>query len=809
MVGSRIVIDLTSLGATGADDEEGGGDDSLQARLADNFLAPRPPPAVDAALKRSYRLPDVSISRTLREQCIRFGEWRSALWSWSREGGSVAATTVGGNVSNLLLFAGYATSGQAPAAHRVRPPSAFDLGAAFESEARLEALVLGYLRWLRQVRRVTHSTTLGYLNSLVVLAQFYFASDGAAGSFGAGERERAVVGGLRRLRSHAHSAAQKERTHKPVHRDWLSWRACQRARRRAARQYLRRRRGGEGAALKAAYARLQRERRARAPPNSKGKKQQLRALCLAVLRHPLYVALQELVCLYLHTIAPPVRVAITRGLEFRTTFVKLRRDPARYVIDLKNNPNSPAARHKTAAHYRHAVMPQPQIEGMTELVDELRSYKLTELNPRRHVFVNRNGAPFSSSTWTGFVKRAWRDFAAVPSAAAAAGGGSGRGGGAGGGSGNSATRRQPPPSLCRTIFVTWLNSVPYNDQDRVFLQGLQQSAADFQTHTLETANRLYDKDTASYERLLGVTQFCEQWSLSTSARRGGADADDWDENLDSDDERFDATTPLPRRARGAKKAAEGPQPAEKKSRENEGPEEEEEKEEEEEEEQHQQDLQHQQEGDSRPPSPGDIVDDGDEGWRDDDDDEDGAIPGAQPKLYIPEGVLDRRTELVRTKTGARARSRWGGTRQRKAVTAWRDQLLVKWAGYSVAEATWEADVAFYQQHYPHLLAAHAAARVPERIAGVHTHPQSGAPHYKLQWRDSSSTTMEPVERVEKARSFRDVLQAFRQQPGNDPPPSTVPTRAVRSLFQRLSLEDTRRQERGTPSRLSTVLDRRY
>ena len=42
--------------------------------------------------------------------------------------------------------------------------------------------------------------------------------------------------------------------HKPVHPDWLSWRACQSARRRAAAAYFRRRGGVEGDDLRALYA---------------------------------------------------------------------------------------------------------------------------------------------------------------------------------------------------------------------------------------------------------------------------------------------------------------------------------------------------------------------------------------------------------------------------------------------------------------------------------------------------------------------------------------------------------------------------
>ena len=100
---------------------------------------------------------------------------------------------------------------------------------------------------------------------------------------------------------------------------------------------------------------------------------------------------------------------------------------------------------------------------------------------------------------------------------------------------------------------------------------------------------------------------------------------------------------------------------------------------------------------------------------------------------------------------------------RKKVTAWRDWVLVKWSGYSIAESTWEADMAFYEQHYPHLLAAYAQERVAERVLTKTTHPQSGIAHYKVAWRGSRMTTMEPAATVEKAPQFVELLKQYREQ----------------------------------------------
>ena len=104
-------------------------------------------------------------------------------------------------------------------------------------------------------------------------------------------------------------------------------------------------------------------------------------------------------------------------------------------------------------------------------------------------------------------------------------------------SGQGKGPRQPPPSLLRSIFVTWLNSLPYAD-DREFLVELQQSAAEFQTHTLATANAVYDADVVSYERLLALTRVCERFAERVALADGGGQA--WQKNLDSDDEHFEA-----------------------------------------------------------------------------------------------------------------------------------------------------------------------------------------------------------------------------------------------------------------------------
>ncbi len=110
----------------------------------------------------------------------------------------------------------------------------------------------------------------------------------------------------------------------------------------------------------------------------------------------------------------------------------------------------------------------------------------------------------------------------------------------------------------RSIYVTWLNGVPYDAHDSPFLQELKVSAAEYQSHSLAIANRHYDKDVASEIRLRELVDFCDkyaQWSIlhpvsaaagqlqlgrSNKSATGGAGRRM--DNVDSDDEGFPATS---------------------------------------------------------------------------------------------------------------------------------------------------------------------------------------------------------------------------------------------------------------------------
>ena len=94
MKGSRVVIDLTH--------EDGDAEEHDLGLAGGPFAVPAAVADADEPLKRRYRLQDEDISEALKTQCILFGEWRTAVWNWSREGAAVGATTV--DVWSTILF---------------------------------------------------------------------------------------------------------------------------------------------------------------------------------------------------------------------------------------------------------------------------------------------------------------------------------------------------------------------------------------------------------------------------------------------------------------------------------------------------------------------------------------------------------------------------------------------------------------------------------------------------------------------------------------------------------------------------------
>ena len=82
-----------------------------------------------------------------------------------------------------------------------------------------------------------------------------------------------------------------------------------------------------------------------------------------------------------------------------------------------------------------------------------------------------------------------------------------------------------PLCVC-DLAVSGLTGLPYDARDRPFLERkleeLKMSAAQYQTHSLAIANRYYDKDLASEEKLRQLVDFCEAYATSI----GGAVGED-------------------------------------------------------------------------------------------------------------------------------------------------------------------------------------------------------------------------------------------------------------------------------------------
>jgi hypothetical protein len=273
--------------------------------LVDNFALWHPVTEEYSVLREYGLRPDeVADSVLLQEQCQRFSEYRQEIWNWHRDPSQVTPRTVGNNIRVLLLFGGFVC--HSAKRHRLKPAS-FDMG-VFGSK-HIEAYIMDFLQYLHGSRGLMFSSIANYLNSLVVLAKFYFSDNPLADLSFTADRvdSEFVLSGLRRVRSQTNAKAKSESIQKPLHAQWLSWPECQQVRRACLAAYDEKKEGGGRAA---------------------------------------YKLLKSLVCLLFYSIAPPPRCSIVRLLQWRTTLVKKRADPTRYVIDLLNNPEAPASQHK-------------------------------------------------------------------------------------------------------------------------------------------------------------------------------------------------------------------------------------------------------------------------------------------------------------------------------------------------------------------------------------------------------------------------------------------------------------------------------
>jgi hypothetical protein len=313
------VIDLTNPATLAALARLEGKDradlEQTLSSLVDNFALWHPVTEEYSVLREYGLRPDeVADSTLLQEQCQRFSEFRQEIWNWHRDPSQVTPRTVGNNIRVLLLFGGFVC--HSAKRHRLKPAS-FDMS-VFGSK-HIEAYIMDFLQYLHGSRGLMFSTIANYLNSLVVLAKFYFSDNPLADLSFTADRvdSEFVLSGLRRVRSQTNAKAKSEAIQKPLHAQWLSWPECQQVRRACLAAYLE----------KVKKTEIKEEGRGRAASK----------------------LLKSLVCLLFYTVAPPPRCSIVRLLQWRTTLVKKRVDPSRYVIDLLNNPDAPASQHKVKA----------------------------------------------------------------------------------------------------------------------------------------------------------------------------------------------------------------------------------------------------------------------------------------------------------------------------------------------------------------------------------------------------------------------------------------------------------------------------
>ncbi len=159
--------------------------------MVDNFSIWEPRGEEYEAL-REYGLRPREVSQLLQEQCQRFSEYRQEIWNWSRDPNQVTQKTVGNNIRVFLLFGGFVC--HATKRHRLKP-SAFDM-TVFGSK-QIDCYVMDFLQvgcfcansiiaslsrsvfvqYLHGSRKLMFSSIANYINSLVVLAKFYFADN--------------------------------------------------------------------------------------------------------------------------------------------------------------------------------------------------------------------------------------------------------------------------------------------------------------------------------------------------------------------------------------------------------------------------------------------------------------------------------------------------------------------------------------------------------------------------------------------------------------------------------------------------------
>jgi hypothetical protein len=312
-------------------------------------------------------------------------------------------------------------------------------------------------------------------------------------------------------------------------------------------------------------------------------------------------------------------------------------------------------------------------------------------------------------------------------------------------------KKAPSASLARSIFVTWLNGVPYDTHDSPFLNEMKLTAAEYQTHSLAIANSHYDKDAASEAKLRVLVDFCDayaQWQPDEKSGAGSGSSSslgrsDSKDNVDSDDEGgslnsgpsdmdvgaddsaaplaaasalgsssaapFATSTSSVRSAEIKKQPALRPgtsSSARKKKRAS---------------------------SDS---------DSSDSDSSSDDENEDEQDEDADDAEYLPDRIIAKKT------------------------VGWQDFYLIHWLGYTAAERTWEP-AAYFDQYCTKQTHDHEQARRSVRILARKARPgesKSAAQEFffEVQWQGrSSETSMEREESVQE--DFPDLVKDWQRR----------------------------------------------
>jgi hypothetical protein len=321
-------------------------------------------------------------------------------------------------------------------------------------------------------------------------------------------------------------------------------------------------------------------------------------------------------------------------------------------------------------------------------------------------------------------------------------------------------KKAPSASLARSIFVTWLNGVPYDTHDSPFLNEMKLTAAEYQTHSLAIANSHYDKDAASEAKLRVLVDFCDsyaQWQpdeksgagfgSSSSSSSGRSDSKD---NVDSDDDEGGSLnsgpadmdvgadeSPPAASSLGASSAAPSAasasasalpveikkqparRPAKAKARTS---------------------SVRKKKGSSSDSDSSDS-DSSDSSSSSDDENEDEQAADTDDAEYLPDRIIAKKT------------------------VRWQDFYLIHWLGYTAAERTWEP-AAYFDQYCTKQTHDYEQARRPARIVARKARPGDSKSaqelFFEVQWQGrSSETSMEREESV--LEGFPDLVKDWQRR----------------------------------------------